>query len=416
MTSCSCRPTIPDLQFVVPESGGDWFIDTMVIPYTTQNQKAAEAWINYVYDRANYAKLVAFTQYVPVLSDMTDELNKIDPKLAANPLINPPQEMLDKLKSWAAAHRRADAGVQHRCTPQSPAADPMAGVASSSRQRSKIAPYLMILPALAYLGDLLRGAVLLAGPDVAVVIGRFGVPADADLRLGLRQLSSTRSATTRIRSSGRSRMRWSATVLCLLLAFPLAYVIAFKAGRYKNLILGLVILPFFVTFLIRTIAWKTILADDGWVVSALGSVGLLPSEGRLLSTSWAVIGGLTYNWIIFMILPLYVSLEKIDPRLIEASKDLYSSNRRSFTKVILPLSMPGVLAGSLLVFIPASGDFINADYLGSTQTTMIGNVIQKQFLVVKDYPAAAALSMVLMAIILVGVLLYTRALGTEDLV
>jgi len=208
----------------------------------------------------------------------------------------------------------------------------------------------------------------------------------------------------------------TATVLCLLLAFPLAYVIAFKAGRYKNLILGLVILPFFVTFLIRTIAWKTILADDGWVVGALGSIGLLPSEGRLLSTSWAVIGGLTYNWIIFMILPLYVSLEKIDPRLIEASKDLYSTNRRSFTKVILPLSMPGVLAGSLLVFIPASGDFINADYLGSTQTTMIGNVIQKQFLVVKDYPAAAALSMVLMLIILVGVLLYTRALGTEDLV
>jgi spermidine/putrescine transport system permease protein len=208
----------------------------------------------------------------------------------------------------------------------------------------------------------------------------------------------------------------TATVLCALLAFPLAYVIAFKAGRYKNLLLGLVILPFFVTFLIRTLAWKTILADDGWVVHTLGTVGLLPEEGRLLSTGWAVIGGLTYNWIIFMILPLYVSLEKIDPRLIEASKDLYSTNRRSFTKVILPLAMPGVLAGSLLVFIPASGDFINADYLGSTQTTMIGNVIQKQFLVVKDYPAAAALSMVLMLIILVGVLLYTRALGTEDLV
>jgi spermidine/putrescine transport system permease protein len=208
----------------------------------------------------------------------------------------------------------------------------------------------------------------------------------------------------------------AATVLCVLLAFPLAYVIAFKAGRYKNLILGLVILPFFVTFLIRTIAWKTILADDGWVVSALGSVGMLPDEGRLLSTSWAVIGGLTYNWIIFMILPLYVSLEKIDPRLIEASKDLYSSNARAFRRVILPLAMPGVIAGGMLTFIPAVGDFINADYLGSTQTTMIGNVIQKQFLVVKDYPAAAALSMVLMVIILVGVLLYTRALGTEDLV
>ncbi len=208
----------------------------------------------------------------------------------------------------------------------------------------------------------------------------------------------------------------AATVLCMLLAFPLAYVIAFKAGRFKNLILGLVILPFFVTFLIRTIAWKTILADEGWVVSTLGAVGLLPDEGRLLSTSWAVIGGLAYNWIIFMILPLYVSLEKIDPRLLEASKDLYSSAPRSFRRVILPLSMPGVLAGSMLVFIPAVGDFINADYLGSTQTTMIGNVIQKQFLVVKDYPAAAALSLGLMLIILVGVLLYTRALGTEELV
>ncbi len=208
----------------------------------------------------------------------------------------------------------------------------------------------------------------------------------------------------------------TATVLCILLSFPLAYVIAFKAGRFKNLILGLVILPFFVTFLIRTIAWKTILADNGWVVDALDAIGLLPADGRLLSTSWAVIGGLTYNWIIFMILPLYVSLEKIDPRLIEASKDLYSSNTRSFTKVILPLSLPGLLAGSLLVFIPAAGDFINAEYLGSTQTTMIGNVIQQQFLVVKDYPAAAALSMVLMGIILVGVLLYTRALGTEELV
>jgi spermidine/putrescine transport system permease protein len=207
-----------------------------------------------------------------------------------------------------------------------------------------------------------------------------------------------------------------ATILCLVLAFPLAYVIAFKAGRFKNLILGLVILPFFVTFLIRTIAWKTILADEGWVVSALGAVGLLPDEGRLLSTSWAVIGGLTYNWIIFMILPLYVSLEKIDPRLLEASKDLYSTGPRSFRRVIMPLAMPGVLAGSMLVFIPAVGDFINADYLGSTQTTMIGNVIQKQFLVVKDYPAAAALSLGLMLVILVGVLLYTRALGTEDLV
>jgi spermidine/putrescine transport system permease protein len=291
----------------------------------------------------------------------------------------------------------------------------MAGVASSSRQRSKIAPYLMILPALVYLAvffvvpffSLARTSLSSSGGSVFMPTLTFSWD------FGNYLDAFTRFPDQITRSFGYAL---TATVVCLLLAYPLAYVIAFKAGRYKNLILGLVILPFFVTFLIRTLAWKTILADDGFVVSALGSIGLLPSEGRLLSTSWAVIGGLIYNWIIFMILPLYVSLEKIDPRLLEASKDLYSSNTRSFRKVILPLSMPGVLAGSLLVFIPAAGDFINADYLGSTQTTMIGNVIQQQFLVVKDYPAAAALSLALMAVILAGVLMYTRALGTEDLV
>ena len=291
----------------------------------------------------------------------------------------------------------------------------MAGAARSTRQRSRIAPYLMILPALAYLGvfyvvpfislfrtslSTMGGSVYLPKLTFAWQWANYG-----------RALTEYRDQI--LRSFGYAL---TATVLCILLAFPLAYVIAFKAGRFKNLLLGLVILPFFVTFLIRTIAWKTILADNGWVVSTLGSIGLLPSEGRLLSTSWAVIGGLTYNWIIFMILPLYVSLEKIDPRLLEASRDLYGSNRRMFGKIILPLAMPGVLAGSLLVFIPAVGDFINADYLGSTRTSMLGNVIQKQFLVVKDYPVAAALSFVLMALILVGVLLYTRALGTEDLV
>src|SRR6201991_1528688 len=233
----------------------------------------------------------------------------------------------------------------------------MAGAATSNRQRSKIAPYLMILPALAYLGvffvvpfySLARTSLSSSGGSVYLSTltfnWDFGNYFDAFSHY---QDQIIRSFTYAI----------TATVLCLLLAFPLAYVIAFKAGRYKNLILGLVILPFFVTFLIRTIAWKTILADDGMVVDALGAIGLLPSEGRLLSTSWAVIGGLAYNWIIFMILPLYVSLEKIDPRLLEASKDLYSTNRRTFAKVIMPLALPGVLAGSMLVFIPASGDFI----------------------------------------------------------
>ena len=207
----------------------------------------------------------------------------------------------------------------------------MAGVASSGRQRSKIAPYLMVLPALVYLGvffvvpfvTLARTSLSSSGGSVYMPTLSFAW----DFSNYLDAFSTYREQV--LRSFGYALV---ATVLCLLLAFPLAYVIAFKAGRYKNLILGLVILPFFVTFLIRTIAWKTILADEGWVVSALGTVGLLPEEGRLLSTSWAVIGGLTYNWIIFMILPLYVSLEKIDPRLIEASKDLYSSNVRSFPK------------------------------------------------------------------------------------
>ncbi|MDY6995071.1 MAG: ABC transporter permease [Actinomycetota bacterium] len=291
----------------------------------------------------------------------------------------------------------------------------MAGVATSSRQRSKIAPYLMVLPALVYLGVFFVVPFFsLARTSLSETSGSVFLPTLTfawDFGNYTDAFSEYREQI--FRSFGYA---FVATILCLLMAFPLAYVIAFKAGRFKNLILGLVILPFFVTFLIRTLAWKTILADEGWVVTALGAIGLLPEEGRLLSTSWAVIGGLTYNWIIFMILPLYVSLEKIDSRLLEASRDLYSSAARSFRKVILPLSMPGVLAGSMLVFIPSVGDFINADYLGSTQTTMIGNVIQKQFLVVKDYPAAAALSLVLMLIILAGVLLYTRALGTEDLV
>jgi spermidine/putrescine transport system permease protein len=216
----------------------------------------------------------------------------------------------------------------------------------------------------------------------------------------------------------------SATALAFCISYPLAYVIAFRGGRYKNFLLMLVIAPFFTNYLIRTLAWETILADHGIVTSTLRSLGVLTatdklgftSGQRLLATPLAVVTGITYNYLPFMTLPLYVSLEKIDPRLLEASKDLYSSNTRSFRKVIMPLAMPGVLAGSMLVFIPAVGDFINADYLGSTQTTMIGNVIQKQFLVVKDYPAAAALSLVLMALILVGVLSYTRALGTEDLV
>ncbi|MEX0663146.1 MAG: ABC transporter permease [Acidimicrobiia bacterium] len=206
-----------------------------------------------------------------------------------------------------------------------------------------------------------------------------------------------------------------ATLLCIAIGYPLAYVIAFRGGAYKNLLLGLVVVPFFTTYLIRTIAWQTILFDDGPVVDLLQSLGLMGDSDRLLATPGAVIGGLTYNFLPFMVLPIYVSLEKIDRSLVDAARDLYSTPARAFRKVVLPLSLPGVFAGSLLTFIPAAGDFINAELLGSPTTLMIGNVVQNQFLVQLDYPTAAALSFVLMAIITVAVLIYARVLGTEDL-
>ncbi len=206
-----------------------------------------------------------------------------------------------------------------------------------------------------------------------------------------------------------------ATVIAFLVGYPLAYWIAFRGGRWKNLLLLFIVAPFFVTYLIRTLAWETILADQGPVVGFLRGVGILGPDGRLLATSVAVVAGITYNFLPFMALPLYVSLEQIDHRLIEAAEDLYASKRQAFLRVTLPLSMPGVVAGTLLTFIPAAGDFINAQLLGSSKQHMIGNVIQSKFLAVTDYPAAAALSFVLMAGILGAVLLYARAVGTEKL-
>jgi spermidine/putrescine transport system permease protein len=206
-----------------------------------------------------------------------------------------------------------------------------------------------------------------------------------------------------------------ATVLALLFGYPLAYWIAFRGGRWKNLLLLFIVAPFFVTYLIRTLAWQSILADQGPVVSVLRDVGILGQDGRLLATSTAVVAGITYNFFPFMALPLYVSLEQIDQRLIEAAQDLYASKWKAFLRVTLPLSLPGVVAGTLLTFIPAAGDFINAQLLGSPQSHMIGNVIQSKFLELTDYPAAASMSFVLMASILLMVALYARVVGTEKL-
>ena len=206
-----------------------------------------------------------------------------------------------------------------------------------------------------------------------------------------------------------------ATVLCFVIAFPMAYFIAFKAGRFKNLMLGLIILPFFMSYVLRTVAWQLILSDNGWVVARLRDVGLLGADGRLLASSTAVIAGITYNFLPFMALPLYVSLEKVDRRLIEAATDLYASRATAFRRVTLPLALPGIFAGSLLTFIPACGDFINAALLGTPRQFMVGNVIQSKFLTVLDYPGAAALSFILMTFILLGIAIYARALGTRTL-
>jgi spermidine/putrescine transport system permease protein len=205
----------------------------------------------------------------------------------------------------------------------------------------------------------------------------------------------------------------AATLLALLIAYPLAYAIAQASPRWRLLLLFAVIAPFFTTYLIRTIAWKTILADQSTIVQLLQTIHVIPDDGRLLATSGAVIAGLTYNFLPFMILPIYASIEQLDMRLVEAAKDLYASSRQAFLRVTLPITAPGIVAGVLLTFIPAFGDYVNATILGGTHQAMIGNKIQSLFLVERDYPEAAALSFLMMALILAMVVVYIRLAGTE---
>ncbi len=271
-------------------------------------------------------------------------------------------------------------------------------------RRRRLAPWLLIAPGVLWL------VAFCVVPVGALIRTSFGAGSGAWWMAYARAF--TQYGGHIARSFGYAG---AATALALLLGYPLAYVIAFRSGRLKNLLLGLVALPFFVTFLVRTFAWKTILNDGGPAVALLGGLHLLPPQGRLLDTVWAVVGGLTYNFLPFMILPIYVSLEKIDRRLVEAAQDLYCDARRAFLRVVLPLSLPGVFAGTLLTFIPAAGDFVNAELLGGPNQQMIGSVVQVRFLVVQDYALAASLSVVLVAIILTLVGMYTRFLGTEDL-
>jgi spermidine/putrescine transport system permease protein len=294
-------------------------------------------------------------------------------------------------------------------------------VTGTPETRRKIAPYGLLKPgmlwlALFYLAPLFT----LLRLSLSTLPSRFAVEAEFDWNFD--------NYVTAFTDFGPQFQRafiyaGIATVLTIAIGYPLAYVIAFRGGKYRTLLLGLVVIPFFTSFLIRTIAWRSLLSDQGIVVGTIETLridGLLEllrimDDGRIINTPAAVIFGLTYNFLPFMILPIYVSLEKIDVRLLDAAKDLYSTSTSAFAKIIVPLSVPGIFAGTLLTFIPAAGDFVNSLYLGSPNTTMIGNSIQDQFLVQNNVPLASAMSFVLMFIITVFVIIYSRFFGTEDL-
>jgi spermidine/putrescine transport system permease protein len=294
-------------------------------------------------------------------------------------------------------------------------------ITGSPEAKRQLAPFGLLEPgvfwlALFYLAPLIT----LLRLSLSTLPSRFAVEADFDWNWG----NYTRAFTDFGPQFQRAFLyAGAATVLTIAIGYPLAYVIALRGGRYRTLLLGLVVIPFFTSYLIRTIAWRSLLADTGQVVQLIEffqlsgvfeTLGIM-NNGRILNTPAAVIGGLTYNFLPFMILPIYVSLEKVDVGLVDAARDLYSSGTAAFRKVVLPLSLPGVFAGTLLTFIPAAGDFINAAYLGNPNTTMIGNSIQDQFLVQNNLPLAASMAFVLMTIITVFVIVYSRFFGTEDL-
>ncbi|MBB4914724.1 ABC transporter permease [Streptosporangium saharense] len=274
----------------------------------------------------------------------------------------------------------------------------------------RLAPYLLILPG---------GLWLLIFLVVPMVFMASVSTQEGDIINGFVQTfdfsvygdALTRYQTQFLRSVGYGLV---GTVVSIAMAYPVAYWIAFRGGSRKSTYLLLVLLPFFVSFVLRTVSWKFLLADDGLLLSPLKSMGLVAQDFHVLQTTVAVIGGLVYNYLPFMILPIYVALERIDPRVVEAAQDLYAARSQAFTKVVLPLSLPGVFAGVLMTFVPMTADYVNAGILGGPSNTMIGNIIQTEYLVNTDYPTAAALSFTLMAVMLVGIFAYARALGTEN--
>jgi spermidine/putrescine transport system permease protein len=274
----------------------------------------------------------------------------------------------------------------------------------------RLTPYLLALPSWMWLG------IFLVVPMVAMasVSLQTGNPIDGyAMTFSFSNYTDAlgRYSTQLVRSLLYGGM---ATVAMLVIGYPVAYWIAFKGGHRKSMYLFLLLLPFFVSFVLRTISWNFLLSDDGILFGTLKDWGLLPAGFHVLATTFAVVGGLTYNFLPFMILPIYVALERVDPRVIEAAQDLYATRTAAFRRVVLPLSLPGVFAGVLMTFVPATADPINAAVLGGTGNTMIGNIIQTEYLTNLNYPTASALSFTLMAVLLVGIFVYARALGTEN--
>ena len=280
----------------------------------------------------------------------------------------------------------------------------------STKLRTALVPYLLSLPAALWLGIFfvlpiltILGVSLMTGNSIDgwTLTWNFSIFGDA--------------ISTYATQFGRSFLYGGiSTAVALLTMYPVAYWIAFHGGRFKSVLLFLLLLPFFVSFVLRTISWRQILTDEGMLLGPLKQLGLLPETFHILGTPAAVIGGLVYNFVPFMVLPIYVALERIDPRVVEAARDLYAGPATAFRRVIFPLALPGVFAGVLLTFVPASSDYVNSSVLGSSDTTMIGQVIQAQYLQNSDYPTASALSFVLMAVLLIGIFAYARLLGTED--
>ena len=288
--------------------------------------------------------------------------------------------------------------------------NPMAAAAARRRRR---VPYLLLLPGLIYL------VIFYLVPLIS--LGRMALQS-GNLQAGYEltwEWDNFLQVFTTYRPQLLRSLGYSvgATLITLALGYPLAYAIAFRGGRWKNLFLVLLLMPFLVPFLLRTLAWRIILADQGVVVETFKAIGILPdADGRLLATGWAVVAGLVYAFLPFMTLPIYVALEKIDRSLLEAAGDLYSKPSTAFIKVTWPLSLSGVISGTLLTAIPAAGDYINSQLLGSPAQTMMGNVVESKFLSIVDYPSAAAISITLMIAIVVAVVLYVRSVGTEELI